>query len=98
MGDGAPGAGGGDVGDDGIRAQGEAADGFRVDVVLLEQIEDCFAGEPAAFGVQCGGAAVDVVVTGAAGGELELAEAEAGSSEDGEQLLGVGWGGHHCEL
>ena len=48
------------------------------------------AGEAAAFGVERGGAAVDVVVAGAAGGELELAEPEAGAGEEGEKLLGVG--------
>ena len=47
----------------------------------FEQIEDRLAGEAAAFGVERGGAAVDVVVAGAAGGELELAEIEAGAGE-----------------
>jgi hypothetical protein len=80
----APGAGGGDVGDDGVGAHGEPADGFGVDVVGFEQLEDGVAGEAAAFGVERGGAAVDVVVAGevAAGGELELAEAEAGAGEE----------------
>ena len=58
--------------------------------MLIEKLEDGLAGEAAAFGVEGGGAAVDVVVAGAAGGELELAEAEAGAGEEGEQLLGVG--------
>ena len=52
------------------------------------------SGEPAAFGVQRGGAAVDVVVARPAGGELELAEAETDSGEKGEKLLGVGFSGH----
>ncbi len=51
-------------------------------------------GEAAALGVQRGGAAVDVVVAGAAGGQLELAETEAGAGEKREQLLSVGWSGH----
>ena len=91
----APGAGRGDVGDDGIGAHGESADGFGVDVVLLQQFEHGVAGEAAAFGVERGGAAVDVVVAGAAGGELELAELEAGAGEEREKLLGVG--GHQCD-
>ena len=85
----APGAGGGDVGDDGIGAHGEAADGFGVDVICFKQFKDGVAGEAAAFGVERGGAAVDVVVAGAAGGELELAEPEAGAGEEREKLLGV---------
>ena len=56
----------------------------------FEQFENGVPGEAAAFGVQRGGAAVDVVVAGAAGGELELAESEAGAGEQREQLLGVG--------
>ena len=64
-------------------------------LVCFKQFEDGVAGEAAAFGVQRGGAAVDVVVAGAAGGELELAEAEAGAGEKREQLLGVG--GHQCD-
>ncbi len=87
---GAPGAGGGDVGDDGIRAHSESADGVGVDVFLMEKIEDGFAGEAAAFGVERGGPAVDVVVAGAPGGELELAKFEAGACEEGEKLLSVG--------
>ena len=49
------------------------------------------AGEAAAFGVEGGGAAVDVVVAGAAGGELELAELEADAGEKREKLLRRGW-------
>ena len=48
------------------------------------------AGEAAAFGMQRGGAAVNVVVAGAAGRELELAELETGAGEKREKLLGVG--------
>ena len=72
----------------------EAANGLCVNVVGFKQFKDGVTGEASTFGVQGGGAAVDVVVAGAAGGELELAEAEADSGEDREQLLGVGWGGH----
>ena len=92
---GAPCAGCGDVGDDRIGAHGESADGFCFNVVFLQEIENCFAGEAAAFGMERGGAAVDVVVAGAAGGELELAELEAGAGEEGEELLGVGGVSHH---
>jgi hypothetical protein len=95
LGEGAGGAGRGHVRDDGIGAEGEAADGFDRDAVLGEQVEDGVAGETASFSMKRGGAAVDVVVAGAAGGELELAEAEAEAGEQREQLLGVSWGGHH---
>ena len=86
----APGAGRGHIGDDGVGAHGESADGFGVDSVCFQQFENGVAGEAAAFGVQRRGAAIDVVVAGAAGGELELAELEADAGEDGEKLLGVG--------
>ncbi len=62
--------------------------------VRFEQFEDGLAGETTAFGVERGGAAVDVVVAGAAGGELELAEFEAGAGEKREKLLGEGGLGH----
>jgi len=91
----APGAGCGDVGDDGIGTHGEPADGVGLDAVLLEKLEDGVAGETAAFGVERGGSAVDVVVAGAAGRELELAELETGAGEEGEELLGVGGVGNH---
>ena len=86
----APGAGGGDVGDDGVGAHGESADGLGVDVILFKEFETACAGEASALGVERGGAAVDVVVAGAAGGELELAELEADAGEKREELLGVG--------
>ncbi len=85
----APCAGRRHVGDDGVGAHGEAADGFCIDLVGFEQFEDGVAREAAAFGVERGGAAVDVVVARAAGGELELAEAEARAGEEREKLLGV---------
>jgi hypothetical protein len=91
----APCAGGCDVGDDGICAHGESADGLRIDVILFQKFKHGVPGEAAAFGVKRGGAAVNVVVAGAAGGELELAELEAGAGEEGEKLLGVG--GHQCD-
>ena len=89
MGERAPGAGGGDVGDDGIGAHGQAADSFRLDAVLFEQFENGVPGEPAAFGVERGGTAIDVVIARATGGELELAKAKAGAGEQREQLLSV---------
>jgi hypothetical protein len=87
---GAPGAGGGDIGDDGVGAESEAADGFGIDAILLQKLKHSEAGEPTALGVEGGGPAVDVVVARCARGELELAEAKAGSGEKGEKLLGVG--------
>ncbi len=66
MGNRTPGAGGGYVGNDGIRAERKAADGFCLNVILLKQIKDGFSSEATAFGVERSGSAVDVVVTGAA--------------------------------
>ena len=85
-------AGDGHRGDDGIGAEGEAADGVRIEMMLVQQIEDGDAGEASAFGVERGGAAVDVVVAASAGGELEVAELEGLAGEQGEQLL-AGAGG-----
>ena len=93
-----PGAGGGHVGDDGVGAHGESADGFGFNFLLFQQLEDCVAGQPSAFGVEGCGATVYVVVAGAAGGELELAEPEAEAGEEREQLLRVGRGSHHSRL
>ncbi len=67
----------------------KSADGFRLDAMLLKKLEDGVAGEASAFGVKCGGAAIDVVVAGATRGELELSELEAGAGEERKQLLGV---------
>jgi hypothetical protein len=96
----APGAGRGHIRHDGISAHGQPTDGFGVDFVRLKQLKNGVAGEPAAFGVQCCCAAVNVVVAGAAGGELELAKPEAGAGEEREELLGVGWVEHrnHSKL
>ncbi len=57
-----PGAGGGDVGDDGVGAHGESADGRWLELVVVDEVEDGEAGEASALGVEGGGAAVDVVV------------------------------------
>src|SRR5271157_1880215 len=91
---GAPGAGGGHIGNDGVGTHGETSDSLGIDAVLLKQLENRVAGLASALGVECGGAAIDVVVAGSAGGELELAEAKAGAGENGEKLLRVGWGIH----
>jgi hypothetical protein len=64
----------------------------------LKKFKHGVAGETAALGVKGGGAAVHVVIAGAARGELELAKAEAETSEKREELLGVSRGGHHCRL
>jgi len=99
IGEGAPvygslGAGGGYVGDDGVRTHGEAADGLGLDVVSLEQLKNCVPGEAAALGVERGGAAVDVVVACGTGGEGELAEAKAEAGEKGEELFFACGSGH----
>jgi hypothetical protein len=71
-------------GNNGIGAEGEAADSVRIEVVLVQEIKYGETGETAAFRVQRGGAAVDVVVAAAAGGELEVAELEGLAGEQGE--------------
>ena len=90
MGEGAPRAGGGYVGDDGIGAHSETANGVCLNVILFQEIENGFAREASAFGVERSSAAIDVVVAGAAGRELELTEAKADVRENGKQLLSVG--------
>ena len=79
-----PGTGGGHVGDDGVGAQGESADGFSIDFIGFEEFKDCVPGEPASNGVERSGAAVDVIIANCPGGELELAEAEAEPGEKEE--------------
>ncbi len=74
-------------GDDRIGAQSQAADGMRIEMMFVQQIENGEAGEARAFGVQGGGAAVDVVVATAAGGELEVAQLEGLAGKQSEQLL-----------
>ena len=81
-----PGAGGGGVGDERVGAHGESAyglDGLGVRDVLADEVVEDEAGEAAAFGVQRGDAAVDVVVGLLAAGEGEVAELEGvGGDED----------------
>lgn len=86
-----PGAGGGDIGDDGVCAHGEPAHGFSSNALIFKQLEDGVAGEPSAFCVEGGGAAVNVVVARSARRERELAKAEAQAGKQSEELLGVGW-------
>ena len=88
-------AGRGHVGDDGISAEGESADGLKSggsgeQAALAQGVEDDQAGEPNAFSVERGGAAVDVVVAGAAGGKLEAAETEADGGQKREKLRSGG--------
>jgi hypothetical protein len=63
-----PCAGGRHVADNRVGTHGEATDGFGVDSLLFQQFQHGVAGQPAAFGVQRRGAAVDVVVADATGG------------------------------
>jgi hypothetical protein len=90
----APGARRGHVGHDRIGAHRQPTDCFGINLVCFKQLKNGVAGEATALGVQSGGAAVNVVVAGAAGGELELAQLEAGAGEEREELLGVGFVGH----
>jgi hypothetical protein len=65
-----------DPGDDRVRPKSHAADRLRVPPPVLDLVQHNTAGEPGSFRVQRRGAAVDVVVAGTAGRELELAEPE----------------------
>jgi hypothetical protein len=89
-----PGAGAGDVGDEGVGSHGESAYGFGVGEMLVDEVVEDEAGETAAFGVEGGGAAVDVVVGLLAAGESEVAEFEGdGCDEVKEGGAGVCWHG-----
>jgi hypothetical protein len=65
-----------DVRDDGIGAERQATHSVRLKVMMAKQFEDRQTGETATLGVQRGGAAVDVVVTAGAGGELKVSQPE----------------------
>ena len=54
--------------------------------MLADEVVEDEAGEAAAFGVERGGAAVDVVVGLLAGGEGEVAEAEGVGRDEVEQV------------
>ena len=90
----APGAGSGNIGNDGVGAHGESADRLGNDRLFFQELKNRVPGEASALGVERGGAAVDVVIACAARRKLELAETKAGSGEQREQLLGVGRCGH----
>lgn len=96
---GSPSAAGGDVGDKGVGAHGEAADRDGLGDVLADEVVEEEAGEAAALGVEGGGAAVDVEVGFLARGKGEVAEAKGVGGQDLEEggagIGGrVGFGGH----
>src|SRR5487761_1572283 len=80
-----PGTGGGDVGHERIRAHGEASDRLRMQFMLPDQIVQREAGKSAAFGMQRGSAAIDVVVAVRAGGESEISQAKGEGRNQVEQ-------------
>jgi hypothetical protein len=80
-----PGAGAGSVRDEGVGSHGEAANGLGVGDVLTDEIVEDETGEAAAFGVERGGAAVDVVVGLLAAGEGKVAQLERVGSDKVEQ-------------
>ena len=98
-GDGCPCAGAGDVGDEGVGAHGEAANGDGFGDVLADEVVENEAGEAAALRVESGDAAVDVIVGSLARGEGEVAEAEGVGGEDAEEVGAMGgvWIGGHVE-
>ena len=88
-----PGGGGGGVGDERVCAHGQAADGDGGRHVLADEVVEEYAGEAAAFGVERGGAAVDVIVRSLAAGEGEVTEPEGVGGDEVEQGSTDG-GGH----
>jgi hypothetical protein len=84
-----PGAGDGYSRYDGVGSKGQAADRCRFQLVLMQQVKNGKAGEASAFGVQRGGAAIDVVVALCAGGESEVAEAEGGAGKQVKERVAV---------
>ena len=86
-----PGAGGGGVGDEGVGAHGESADGFSLRDVFPDEVVEDETGEATAFGVESGGAAVDVVVGLLAAGQGEVAELEGEGGDEVEQVGLIVW-------
>jgi len=84
-----PCAGAGGVRDQRVGSHGESADGIGVGEVLAYEVVHQEAGEPATFGVQGGGAAVDVVVGLLATGEGEVAETEGEGCDEVEEVDAV---------
>ena len=80
-----PGAGAGGVGYEGVGAHGEAAYGFGVGDVMADEVVEDQTGEAAAFGVEGGGAAVDVVIGLLAAGEGEVTQLEGVSGDEIKQ-------------
>ena len=94
----APCAGSGQVRDNRIRSHRQSANSIGASSILLEKLEQGETGETAAFGMERGGAAVNVVVACPAGRKLELPQPEAGAGEQGKQLGTVAGGGHQFGL
>ncbi len=78
---------------DGIGSHGEATDGLRLPSPLTDFVSKHFAGQARTLGVKSRDAAVDVVVAGAAGRELELAQPERLVGEQAQQILARGMHG-----
>jgi hypothetical protein len=73
--------------DNWIGAHGQAADGLGFPSAVVNFVEENFTRETRALGVERGSAAVDVVVAGGSGRELEFAEAKRFVSQRAQQLL-----------
>lgn len=83
-----PGAGAGGVGDEGVGTHGQAAYGFdpiRIRNMFVDEVVEDEAGEAAAFGVEGGDAAVNVIVGLFAARESEVAEFEGEGGDEVEQ-------------
>src|ERR1035441_10309957 len=66
----------GDGHDDGVGAHGKSADGVGFTALLADFFKENFADQSCATGIERSGAAIDVIVAGAAGRQLKLAQAK----------------------
>src|SRR5437016_11924781 len=80
-------AGDSDGDDDGVGAHGQSADGGRFPALLADFSEKDFANELCSVGVESSRPAVDVIVAGAAGGQLKLTQAKGLVRHHFQELL-----------
>ena len=84
-------AGDGDGDDDGVGAHGQSSDGVGVPALRAHFLKKNLADQLRAASIERGGAAIDVIVAGAAGGKLEFAEAEGFLRQQGQEFLSCRW-------
>lgn len=80
-------AGNHDGDDDGIGTQRKSANGAWLPALLVDFVEENLAGELRAAGIERSGTAVDVIVAGQAGRQLEIAQAKRFAGQHLQKLL-----------